>query len=208
MGYQLPSPPNAAAEHARSLITKKDTIQQEMEAQLAILTSNSCTIQTALIDAQGFPRADIDVFAVRHARVRIIELRNDLAAIMDEIAKALENVYRPDETAKITITREPDSDTELRPFARVDGIAPRSPAAECGLMPGDAILRFGHLTSKSFASNSLQPIAELVASHENRPVEMLIRRTSNTPITLSFIPRQGWGGRGMLGCHIVPFADS
>ena len=66
-------------------MSRKDAIEAEMEAQLSILQSNAVTIDTPLVDSEGFPRADIDVWAVRHARVRIIELRNDLKALMDEM---------------------------------------------------------------------------------------------------------------------------
>lgn len=34
-------------------------------------------MNSSLITLDGFPRDDIDVLAVRHARVRLIELRND-----------------------------------------------------------------------------------------------------------------------------------
>jgi hypothetical protein len=79
---------------------------------------------------------NIDIYQVRNARVRIIELRNDLKAIIADIAKALEAVYDP------SAAPAPDSSSSgagalsnveedvTKPFARVDGVAPNSPAAE------------------------------------------------------------------------------
>lgn len=38
------------------------------------------TMHSPLVTLDGFPRNDIDVLAVRTARVRILELRNDCAS--------------------------------------------------------------------------------------------------------------------------------
>lgn len=132
MGFVLPSP-TSPAETARSLIARKEAIETEMDAQLSILKANSSTLRSPLVDADGFPRADIDVYAVRGARVRIIELRNDLDAIITSIGKALEAVYDPTIAATATSVSESSStatDSSPIPFARVDGVAPSSPASE------------------------------------------------------------------------------
>jgi 26S proteasome non-ATPase regulatory subunit 9 len=64
------------------------------------------------------------------ARVRVIELRNDLKAIMDQIALALQGIYPP-EPAIDAASRELSSGaSDDTPFAMVDGVAPRSPAAQ------------------------------------------------------------------------------
>lgn len=63
MGYTLPSPTSPAAQ-VRTLMARKDNIEAELEAQLSILQSNGMTdLRTPLVDAEGFPRADIDVWA-------------------------------------------------------------------------------------------------------------------------------------------------
>ena len=115
-------------EQARALMAQKSNIEAELETHISILKANDVTMQTPLVDAEGFPRADIDIYAVRGARVRIIELRNDLKAVMDAIGKALEEVYDPS-----LALHQDDSSTErnpLKPFAKVDGVAPGSPAAD------------------------------------------------------------------------------
>lgn len=113
-------------------MARKDAIEEEMEVQFSILQSNGVNMDTPLVDPDGFPRADIDIWAVRHARVKIIELRNDRDALMNDIGLALQNVYEP-----ATLTREaPPNAAALgtpgnasEPFAKVDGVAPGSPAA-------------------------------------------------------------------------------
>lgn len=76
-----------------------------------------------------------DIYQVRGARVQIIRLRNDLKTISDDIAKALEAVYDPSNAAaesSIPAEVDPPAEEEShpKPFAKVDGVAPGSPAAE------------------------------------------------------------------------------
>ena len=84
-----------------------------------------------MIDNEGYPRADIDVAAVRTARSRLIHLRNDLNHITNEISIALETVLArkddPEESTSDDMDVEPAED---RPFAMIDGVTPNSPAAE------------------------------------------------------------------------------
>jgi 26S proteasome non-ATPase regulatory subunit 9 len=197
MGYMLPSP-DSPSERARSLIARKDALEAELEAQGSILKANNTDMRQPLVDREGFPRDDLDVWAVRHARVRIIELRNDLAALMDEIAKALETVYRrppppPAEGSGATTTSAAavsgeTSITELLPFARVNGVAPGSPAADAvrplcavsaaafrsaskttccayqGMQRDDLVVKFGGLRHPQ---SNLQALAAVVAENEN-----------------------------------------
>lgn len=207
MGFMLPSPTNPR-EHARALMSQKENIEAELDAQFSILKANNIDMTTPLVDREGFPRADVDLYAIRHARKRINELRNDYKAVMNEIETALQAVYDPS-----TVGSSPqevaqhaslsDSAESLVAFARVDGVAPNSPAAEAGLRREDLILKFGSLARSSFTENSLQPLADLVSVNENRELQVVISRSEET-MSLKLIPRKGWGGRGMLGCHIVP----
>ncbi|GJJ13118.1 hypothetical protein Clacol_007368 [Clathrus columnatus] len=151
---------------AKSLTSRKELLQAELDTQFAILKANNSTLQTPLVDAQGFPRADIDVYAVRHARVRIIELRNDLRSVIDDLAIALEKIYDPVNGILGTRRQETAHETDpdiipSKPFARVDGVAPESPAAQAGLKREDLVLKFGTLTVRSFANDprSLHPLA-------------------------------------------------
>ena len=143
MGFTLPPPANPM-EQARALITRKENIEAEIEAQISVLKANSSTLQSPLVDQDGFPRADIDIYAVRGARVRIIELRNDLEATMNAIGKALEGIYDP------SLRVVEGDDTNLRsgddsnpcPFAKLNGVAPGRPAAEAVRMQQSQGLMF------------------------------------------------------------------
>lgn len=141
---------SAAADNVRSLMARKDAIEAEMEAQLSVLQSNSVTMDTPLVDSEGFPLADVDIWAVRHARVRIIELRNDLKALMDKIMLALQTVYDPSAQSQpapaAETTTDHASNGSPQPFARVDGVAPGSPAASAVSLYGLTARDVGCLT--------------------------------------------------------------
>jgi len=199
MGRELPYP-QSPQEQARKLMEQKSAIEIELEVHFSILKSNDVTMETPLVDREGFPRADVDIYAVRGSRKRIIELRNDLRAVMDDIQKALETIFAAPSSGGPV-----DDGEEPKPFARVDGVAPGSPASEAGLQREDLIVKFGGLTQRSFSSGSLQPLVNLVSASENRPISIdVLRSAENKSIFLT--PRKGWGGRGMLGCHIVPYS--
>lgn len=187
-----------------ALITLKSSIESEIESQAAILRANNSTLNSPLIDADGFPRGDIDVWAVRHARVRIIHLRNDLSSLVDKISIALEHLHTFQHMASETgAEMRPHP---LRPLARVDSVAPNSPAQLAGLLPGDLVLKFGPLTARDI-NGSLQPIAQQVEHNENHPIPLSVSRDEQIVI-MQLTPQRGWGGRGMVGCHIVPYAPS
>jgi len=213
----LPSAENPR-EQARALVLVKDAIEGEINFQLSILRENNCDMTTPLVDSEGFPRADLDIYAIRSARTRIVELRNDLKYAMDEIEKALQKVYDPSlappavslappAPADAPSTTSTPTEESLSPFARVDGVAPGSPAAHAGLRREDLIIKFGHLTTASFSASSLEPLAELVGRNENRELLLQVLRDGQE-LLLQFTPRKGWGGRGLLGCHIVPYSAS
>jgi hypothetical protein len=85
MGYMLPSP-DSPSERARSCIARKDVLEAKLEVQGSILKVNNTDMCQPLVDHEGYPCDNLDVWAVRRACVRIIKLRNDLAVLMDEIA--------------------------------------------------------------------------------------------------------------------------
>lgn len=191
-------------------MARKEAIEAEIDAQVSILKDNSSTLRSPLVDPDGFPRADIDIFSVRSARVRIIELRNDLDAVMTAIGKALEGVYDPTSETQAQASSNVVANTEtgisLKPFAKINGVAPGSPAADAGLQREDLVVKFGTLTQRSFLSSSMEPLVTLVADSENRSLLITVLRGAEQQVTRLILTPQKWGGRGLLGCHIVPYS--
>jgi hypothetical protein len=81
-----------------------------------------------LVDAQGFPRSDIDVYAIRHARTALIRARNDREAIVDELARCLEVVFAAGGKVEKVEQRKEDAKEKRKPMARVNQVSSGSPA--------------------------------------------------------------------------------
>ncbi len=96
-------------------------------------------MEDSLLDAEGFPRNDIDVYSIRHARQQIIRLRNDLKLVMDKISLALNSLHAQN-SIQATGTTQVNSPDE--PFAIVNAVSPDSPASEAGLKKDDLIIKF------------------------------------------------------------------
>ena len=90
---------------------------------------------TQLVDSQGFPRSDIDVYQVTHIRQKVIMLRNDYRAVTEKLAIAMASNF---ETIRKDI-----------PFAKIGKVEADSPAFEGGIKEGDLLLRFGSIDYKN-----------------------------------------------------------
>ncbi len=118
------------------------------------------------------------------------------------------------------------------PFAKVNTVVDNSPAATAGLKPGDLIRNFGYVNLENHDDlkkvaecvqgnegvwlSQLLPISQprcnvsrvtrLTASQQNILVK--VSRSGGGPrpqeLRLTLTPRRDWGGRGLLGCHILP----
>lgn len=113
-------------------------------------------------------------------------------------------------------------------FAKVNTVAGNSPAATAGLQPGDLIRNFGWVNGANH--DGLKKVAECVQGNEGvsanlfpglgrtgmssltkrqqRAIIVKVSRLSAAPSqreqSLTLVPRRDWGGRGLLGCHILP----
>ncbi|RMZ78368.1 hypothetical protein DV738_g3925, partial [Chaetothyriales sp. CBS 135597] len=201
----------------RQLIARKDNVEAELKALGGVLETHGVDMQTPLVDLDGFPRADIDVAQVRVTRSRIVNLRNDWKELMDRIEKGLHahhanlqasESFKQAEASPAQRVSTTTAATPVAPetaFARVNSVEPGSPANEAGLKQGDQIRRFGTVIWSNH--ERLRKVGEAVQQNVGRPILVKVLRTEgdlNQELELRLTPRQGWGGRGALGCHIVP----
>ncbi|RIA85682.1 26S proteasome non-ATPase regulatory subunit 9 [Glomus cerebriforme] len=193
--------PNSAELTARQLIEQKDTIENELKEMEQILKGQGVGMVEPLVDKSGFPRDDIDLVAVRTARSKIISLRNDHKDIMKQIEEALHAMHAENKVNKKDNSAETVSISQPRPFAIVNAIAPDSPAKEAGLLKGDEITRFGSIHTGNH--QKLQALNTFVVDNEGKSIGVTIKRGEEN-LVLQLTPRRGWGGRGLLGCHILP----
>ncbi|ODQ53403.1 hypothetical protein SAICODRAFT_114047 [Saitoella complicata NRRL Y-17804] len=205
------SSPSAASNDLKELMRQKDDVEAEMDALGQVLESHKVDMNTALVDSQGFPRADIDVAQVRVARARIIRLRNDRKELLSRIEAGLHAHHaqlrqQSAASSSTSSTRGPAREVVVdTAFALVNSVAPNSPAESAGLQRGDRIKRFGTVHAGNHAK--LTKLAEVVQANEGRSIPLRVSRATGVDeatIELTLVPRSGWGGRGMLGCHLLP----
>ena len=180
-------------------------------------------MNTPLLTPDGFPRADLDVAQIRTTRARIIHLRNDYKELMVVIEKAVhahfENLQKNPVQAATSAplangttngvngthaTRAAATILEP-PFAKVNSVVEGSPAEQAGLKPQDLIREFGYVNRRNH--DGLKKVAECVMGNEGQNVLVKVSRGIGfdaQEMNLTLVPRKDWGGRGMLGCHIVP----
>lgn len=177
-------------------------------------------MNTSLLTPDGFPRADLDVAQIRTTRTRIIYLRNDYKELMNVIEKAVhahfeflqKNPLPQSSTTGAQTTNGVNGTHEASPsqvpdapFAKVNSVVEDSPAAQAGLKPQDLIRNFGYVNMRNH--DGLKKVAECVQGNEGQNVLVKVSRGLGTDVqelSLTLVPRKDWGGRGMLGCHVVP----
>jgi len=195
------------------LIKEKDKVEAEMRALGEVLDSHQVTMQTPLIDPEGFPRSDIDVPQIRTVRARITQLRSDWKVMMACIESGLHAQFAnldpspsssslaPSSATASIASSAPQDELVGTAFAKVNSVSPNSPAAVAGLRAGDMMKIFGSVNASNH--RNLSKLAEAVASNEGKQITVVVERDGMVQ-ALQLVPRQGWGGRGMLGCHLVP----
>lgn len=191
----------------QQLIARKDEIETQIKAFYDVLEDQkNIGMEGPLVDREGYPRSDIDIFQVRTVRHKIICLQNDHKSIMKEIEEALHNLHARDKEKKQKDEAEAKDEALLcsqtlpDAFARVDAVTPGSPASMCGLQVGDEIIAFGSVNTSNF--QTLQNIASVVQHSEGKPLSVTVVRDGKS-VHLGLTP-QRWNGKGLLGCNIIP----
>ncbi|KAI1756527.1 hypothetical protein F4782DRAFT_269465 [Xylaria castorea] len=196
---------------------KKDNMEAELKALGGILDSHGVNMETSLLTRDGFPRADIDVAQIRTTRSRIIYLKNDYKDLMNAIEKHLHEHFaslqdigdaasNPTSTNQATMMGDSIPETLEAPFAKVNSVVANSPAEAAGLKAGDEIRNFGYVNRSNH--DGLKKVGECVQGNEGQRVLVKTSRRTDSgtrqELQLYLTPQRNWGGRGLLGCHILP----
>lgn len=194
------------------LSAQRDALEAEADAIHSELTSPGINgeppagIKTSFIDAEGYPRGDIDIVNVKDKRRRLAEINTDYKALMKRIEQTMIDLHK--ELPQVPITSSattslpvtPIAVAALKPMAKLDEIFPGSPAATAGIVLDDLLIQFGTVDSNT--EGFLKSIVETVGKSVNQPVPIVVLRQGER-VELSITP-QPWGGRGLLGCHLTP----
>ncbi|CRL06005.1 CLUMA_CG018979, isoform A [Clunio marinus] len=205
-------------EQVLKLIGEKEKVEKKIADLGLVLQTNKIGFDEPLVDAEGFPRGDIDVRSVRLARTQIICLQNDLKELTKSIESGLEKYFHESKET-LTSTKIPPEirnaspdpststshSTEINqtPIVVVNLVSPGSPAEDAGIQVRDKILAFGTITSLNF--KDLAQIGDLVKNSQNQQVRVKVNR-DNKMEELILVPKI-WSGRGFLGCNIVPYSS-
>ncbi|GAB1290158.1 26S proteasome non-ATPase regulatory subunit 9 [Apodemus speciosus] len=214
----------AAVSDIHELMRRKEEIEAQIKANYDVLESQKgIGMSEPLVDCEGYPRADVDLYQVRTARHNIICLQNDHKALMKQVEEALHQLHARDKEKQardIAEAREEARNRRLgssspvppQAFARVNSISPGSPASiaklqrttgafytknlqDEGLQVDDEIVEFGSVNTQNF--QSLQNVGTVVQHSEGKPLNVtVIRRGEKHQLRLT--PTR-WAGKGLLG---------
>ena len=220
----------ASRARLRSLQAQRSALEVEAEALADALNSPGVNgeapagIKTALVDREGFPRADIDIMNVKTQRNRLAVVNTDHKEVMKKIEAELAQMHSLSGNESVGEKEQQQQQQQqqasrgLAPaptaipgsgkaFAIVDEILPGSPAALAGLQDGDQLVGFGTIRFETI--DNINCIPALIGANVNKPVPVEVKRRGADPaaaadtLHLTLLPRP-WGGRGLLGCHLTP----
>ncbi|XP_037672858.1 26S proteasome non-ATPase regulatory subunit 9 [Choloepus didactylus] len=195
----------------QELMRRKDEIEAQIKANYDVLESQKGVgMNEPLVDCEGYPRADVDLYQVRTARHNIVCLQNDHKAVMKQVEEALHQLHARDKEKQARDMAEAHKEALSRglgqglsppqAFAKVNSISAGSPASIAGLQVDDEIVEFGSVNTQNF--QSLQNIGSVVQHSEGKPLNVtVIRRGERHQLRL--VPSR-WTGKGLLGCNIIP----
>jgi len=191
-------------EQVLELMKQKEDLEEEIKALNQVLESQNVGMEEPLVDDEGFPRADIDVYQVRHARHNIRTKGNDLINLVANIEKGLHSLHAQarDSCEGGLVSNNRPSLPNI-PFARVLVVLEGSPAETAGIKQGDLVTKFGSVVKDNF--ESLKNIADIGESSKGRTVEVVVIRDGNLQ-RLKMVPGP-WAGMGLLGFKIRPVLE-
>mmetsp|Transcript_62651 Transcript_62651/g.149447 ORF Transcript_62651/g.149447 Transcript_62651/m.149447 type:complete len:217 (-) Transcript_62651:153-803(-) len=209
------------SEEMKGLMVEREALESEIKTLTEFLTEDGMPgLDGPLVDKEGFPRADLDVYAIRNARNRLACAQTDHKEVMKKLEQALfalhsnSRVDVPRPVAAPSTTAAAESSAELgaaqaivmEPFALIDEVSEGSPAAESGLRVGDRVCSFGGVSRQATGDlhACFAAIAKLVPASEGAQIDLVIKRGDAADVvTVQLRPRK-WAGRGLLGCHMDP----
>jgi len=198
-------------EDYRSLEHKKLEIENEMnDLSQVLVQEGNVGMEGNLIDEQGFPRSDIDIYKIRLTRQRLNCLHNDYKAVLDQIEKVLSvklstsNTHE-NRTNEIITSVNHQANEKLRSFLTVKNISNGSPAHQAGFENNDEIVQFGPFTH---TNGSLNEIAEYVKTKVSKIILVKVKRSTSigsggTEMKILKLEPNTWTGNGLIGCQFI-----
>ncbi|KAG5481951.1 hypothetical protein LSCM1_05663 [Leishmania martiniquensis] len=220
----------AIREELRCLGEQKAALERKLTDALQYLASTPVGLRGPLLDDEGFPRNDCDLYAVRMARNTADCARNDLCALSDRLLSLLNELHcQTQEEAQLQMVQdecgrrqrqaaaekrgqrmaELHRVSRLQPCLVVVKVDANSPAEEAGLSVGMLVLQYGAVTRAELLAEGLQALARETVAHVGEPIVVWVRKPGeleDDPCELVVVP-QRWQGPGLLGCAFDRVGD-
>lgn len=201
---------NSLRTHLKALVSQKDEIESQIKALNEYLDQGGFGMKGSLVDKEGFPISDVSkILSVRDARNKIAVLQTDHLNLMKEIEQKMYELHQANKQQQEkkqtpNETKSPKVEEKV-PFAVVNQVAQSSPASNAGLLPQDLIVSFGSVNEKNH--DNLKAIGDLVQRNVGNQLQIQVKRNENGKVVLKQLnlTPQKWSGRGLLGCHLLPF---
>jgi 26S proteasome non-ATPase regulatory subunit 9 len=208
---------NTAKDAYEELASKKDEIENRLtELNQILFEQGNVGMLGELVDKDGYPRADLDLFKVRQTRQEINCLQNDYKSLMMQIEKELNNKYSNikneekfgEESLHEINKNNNGNHSHLKPILKITQVDENSPAREAGLKKDDLIVQFGPHRHSNTDKITLALIADHVKSHVNKIILLnVLRKESQNDLNpqyvkIKLIPKE-WSGHGVLGCKLI-----
>lgn len=212
----------SARDRLNRLIAQREALELEADAIASELNSPGpngeppAGIKSPLVDNEGFPRADIDLFNIRSKRQRLAIINTDHKSLMSEIELSLQEVLTISSTVAssssmtveggetATTTATAPITVSSKAIAIIDEILDGSPASTAGMMDGDELLKFGAVVTGN-TPDALNAIPSVVRDNVNQRINITVRR-KGALVAVMLVPKT-WSGRGLLGCHLTPITQ-
>ncbi|KPI89321.1 putative proteasome 26S non-ATPase subunit 9 [Leptomonas seymouri] len=212
----------------RRLDEEKTQLEQKLTDALQYLAATPVGLRGRLLDDEGFPRGDCDLYAVRTARNVADSTRNDLRALSERMYAmliALHHSTKEEADQQMALDaaarRQRQAAAEKRaqrvaevqrvrrlpPCLTVAKVDAGSPAAEAGFEVGMRILQYGSVTHAELAAEGPPALVSETTSHEGEPITVWVQTPGewdDDPKDLVLVP-QRWSGQGLLGCALDLF---
>ncbi|KAG8343437.1 GRASP55 65 PDZ like domain [Trypanosoma vivax] len=211
-------------EELMQLHAQREDIFKTIKEAMSFLETTPVGLRGSLVDEEGFPRDDCDLYAVRRARHTVNCAQNDLKAIEATMFEKLEQLHmakRETTTMEEVVNESKQRDmlaekkraiqrcmSAKKPFVRVVSVREGSPAAEAGLTAGHCIVQYGEVDAEVVRSQGLGEMARVTSSHEGKTLQVWVRSHDDSVSEAMelFIVPQRWAGEGLLGCMFEPIA--